>query len=366
MKTSARGRSGLYFVSPVADASVIGGASVVAYLLMWSFRDRIPMDSVYAASAALLVAVNWPHFSATVYRLYHSRANVRQYPLTAIAIPFVLLGGVWASFAEPDAVAPYFVKLYLIWSPYHFSGQTLGITLLYARRANVRFSKAERFAIAAFIYGTFLLPTIAFETGRTGSDYYGVVYPALGLPVWTRQVAEVWLAGCAVALVFIVLRWKRDGKALPPAIILLPALTQFVWFVLGSRLRAFNEFVPMFHSLQYLFIAWALQLKEKLDVESITPSRRYVAWETVRWLLLNIVGGMLLFETLPLLFEMTGYPTAFVTGIIFSAVQVHHFFVDGVIWKLKSPTVSSPLMVNLSELAGAPANVPNVPAQGIR
>ncbi len=202
------------------------------------------------------------------------------------------------------------------------------------------------------IYGTFLLPTMRFEAGFGESEYYGIAYPTLGLPAWAPQIALAWLSLCGLGLVAMLIRWNRRGQALPPAIVFLPALTQFVWFVPGSRLVAFNEFVPMFHSLQYLFIAWTLQLKERLDFDGIAPSRRYVMWETVRWLLMNIVGGLLLFETLPLVFSLTGAPTAFVTGVILAAVQVHHFFVDGVIWKLKTPTVSSPLMVNVSELLG--------------
>ena len=109
----------------------------------------------------------------------------------------------------------------------------------------------------------------------------------------------------------------------------------------------------MFHSLQYLFIAWALQLREKLELQRIGPSRRYVRWESLRWFLMNVIGGLLLFETLPMIFQLTGADAAFVTGVIFAAVQIHHFFVDGVIWKLKTPTVSSPLMGNIRELAGA-------------
>jgi hypothetical protein len=361
MTTSDTDRARLYFVSPVVDALLIGGASIFTFALTWGFQDRIPMSQVYAVSAALLIAVNWPHFSATVHRLYHSRANIQQYPLTAIAVPLLILGGVWASFVEPDAVAPYFVKLYLIWSPYHFSGQTLGLTLLYARRAGLRFTKGERFVLAAFIFATFIVPLVRFETGRGDRVYYGVNYPTMGLPDWTRVVAESWLAVTAVALVLVLLRLKRGGRPLP-LIVLLPALAQFVWFVPGSGLAAFNEFVPMFHSLQYLFIAWALQLKEKLDVKALAPSRRYVLWETFRWLVLNVIGGLLLFETLPLVFQVTGASAAFATGVIFAAVQIHHFFVDGVIWKLKSPAVSSPLMVNLSELVTSP-NVHAAPAR---
>ena len=40
----------------------------------------------------------------------------------------------------------------------------------------------------------------------------------------------------------------------------------------------------------------------------------------------------------------------FYIGVTIIAVQIHHFFVDGVIWKLKRKSVSSPLMVNLHDM----------------
>ena len=122
---------GLYFVGPVVDSSVLGGVSILAYVVIYWASSRIPMTTIHAASAALLVVVNHPHFSATVYRLYHSRANIAQYPMTALVVPFVVVGGVWASFASPEVVAPLFIKLYLIWSPYHFSGQSFGISMVW-------------------------------------------------------------------------------------------------------------------------------------------------------------------------------------------------------------------------------------------
>jgi hypothetical protein len=38
--------------------------------------------------------------------------------------------------------------------------------------------------------------------------------------------------------------------------------------------------------------------------------------------------------------------------VILCGVQIHHFFVDGVIWKLKKKSVASPLMVNIEDLVG--------------
>jgi len=43
------------------DAAVIGGASIVAYAVLWAIRERgaVEMETIYATSAALLVVVNW-------------------------------------------------------------------------------------------------------------------------------------------------------------------------------------------------------------------------------------------------------------------------------------------------------------------
>jgi len=106
----------------------------------------------------------------------------------------------------------------------------------------------------------------------------------------------------------------------------------------------------MFHSLQYLLIAWSMQLKEKMDENGIAPSSAFVIGESGRWFVINVAGGAILFYVLPQLAAWGGMPIQFATPVILSAVQIHHFFVDGVIWKLKNPKVSSPLLVNIGDL----------------
>lgn len=108
----------------------------------------------------------------------------------------------------------------------------------------------------------------------------------------------------------------------------------------------------MLHSLQYILVAWGLQLKEKLDVQGLSPSRHYALTETARWLTLNFIGGAVLFYLLPYTGVMLGYSSFFSLAIFFSAIQIHHFFVDGVIWKLKNQTVSHPLMMNVNDITG--------------
>jgi hypothetical protein len=340
----------LYFVNAGVDYALIGGISIAAYVLLKALHNGARTDVVWMIAGWFAWIVNWPHFSATSYRLYHSRRNVRQYPITALVVPVLIATAAVGSFASPVGVAPWLVKFFVIWSPYHFSGQSVGISLIYARRAGFSVGRTERLAVSGFIFSTFLLQTSLAETGRGDSEFYSVAVPQLGLPLWVPQVLRLWMGLCAVAFLFFAIRWSVRQKRLLPPIVLLPALSQFVWFVPGAAMPSFNEFVPFFHSLQYLLIAWLVQLKEKLDITASTPSRRYVFEETARWALINLAGGIFLFWVLPRLGERTGVTLAFSTAVILSAVQIHHFFVDGVIWKLKDPRVSSPLLSNVSDL----------------
>jgi len=344
----------LYFVNALVDHALIGGVSIVVFVLLRRFHSGMRTETVWVTGVALAWIVNWPHFSATSYRLYHSGANIRQYPITALVVPFLVGIATVGSFASPGGVAPWLVKVFMIWSPYHFSGQSLGITLVYGRRAGLTVGRWERLAFSGFIFSTFLYLTASSEAGWADTQFFEVSVPTLGLPGWVALVMAGWMGICAVAVLFFAVRWSVRQRRILPPIVLLPAAAQFVWFVLGSRLPSFYEFVPLFHALQYLLVAWVVQLKEKLDSRALAPSQRFVVWESARWVVLNVAGGALLFWALPRLGASAGFSLGFATAVVFAGVQIHHFFVDGVIWKLKNPRVSSPLLVNIGELAAAP------------
>jgi hypothetical protein len=366
MQTTAEPKRPLYFVNPVVDVALIGGVSIAAFVALWfvpgPHGSHMPRDAVWSIAAALMWVVNWPHFSATSYRLYHTRSNISQYPITALVIPVLLAVVVVGSFLSPRGVAPWLVKLFTIWSPYHFSAQTLGITMIYARRGGFMVTPRIRLALSGFIFGTFLVQNAVTEAGQALGTFYTVSYPTLGIPGWVPDLLRYWMWGCgAVFLYFVVSGSRKRGEVIPP-IILLPAVTQFVWFTLGWRVPAFNEFVPFFHAVQYLLIAWVMQIGETLAARAPTDRRRFVLAESLRWAAFNLVGGVLLFWALPRLGERFGFTLPFATAVILSAVQIHHFFVDGVIWKLRNPKVASPLMSSVDHLIAGPSPRPTTTA----
>ncbi len=136
------------------------------------------------------------------------------------------------------------------------------------------------------------------------------------------------------------------------AIVLVPAAAQVVWFVYGFNVPSFYEFVPAFHGLQYLLVAWTMHARETSELGEPGGLGRI----TAQWAAGNVVVGALLFWGIPQLFSgMPAEGLQFSMPVVISAVQIHHFFVDGVIWKLRRKSVSSPLMAGFDELVGPSA-----------
>jgi hypothetical protein len=347
----------LYFVNPWLDAAVLGGLSIVFFVVLRLFFDGTARPTgIVQAAATLSIFVNYPHFSATLYRLYQSPDNIRQFPVTAFGVPALIVAAVVASLWQPVWVAPYFLMLFLFWSPFHYSGQTIGITMLYARRGSFEIGRWQRLALSTFVYSTFL---VSFTHAHiTSMVRYGVTIPLVKIPDWFDAISIAVMCAGALGFLYFVYTWSRANRRIPPAIILLPAFTQFVWFFPGTQSKMFYEFVPVFHSLQYMYIAWAMQIGLRVGQPQGARPGGSVLKESVRWGVSNYVGGMLLFIALPWMVYWVDLPLITSAGIVIAAVNIHHFFVDGVIWKIRNVGAASPLMMNVADWVPRPAPVP--------
>ncbi|HMO16681.1 MAG TPA: hypothetical protein PKA63_09360 [Oligoflexia bacterium] len=338
-----------YFFGPYVDFFLAGGFSILMYFFISrNFSADGPPKMLMTLAAGLLWVGNWPHFAATNLRLYGSLSTIRQYPLTATLVPVFILIGMVLSLMNPETVAPYFIKIFLLWSPYHFSGQTVGVTLIYARRANFTLSYIERRALSWFVFGTFLYATARSETFVGVHKYYDIAYPTFGLPLWVPELIAPVMWFSAIIFFWAYLRESFGRKQILPFIILVPCVAQFVWFVAGSGVQGFYEFVPFFHSIQYLLVAASMRVVEQSEIRKDSSK---VLLSMGGWTLSIVCLGAILFYVLPRYIEYQfSIPLYLALGVSGAAVQIHHFFVDGVIWKLRRETVAQPLMVNAKEI----------------
>ena len=102
-------------------------------------------NSVLLASAFYFLTIfcNNPHYMATVYRAYHTGADFNQYRFFTIYVTVLLILTVTLVHLWPTAF-PWVLTLYLVWSPWHYSGQNFGIAMLMARRSGAQPSHQDR------------------------------------------------------------------------------------------------------------------------------------------------------------------------------------------------------------------------------
>ena len=358
-----------YFIGPKSDFFFIGGFSILVFPLLYLVSDWVYFSEFLTTVFFAQIIVNFPHFSATVFRLYRSKENVFNFPVTSFVLPVIILLITLAALISPAYFAAIFLMTYFLWSPYHFSGQSSGVTMVYARRNNLRIGKRERFFLSGFIFTSFILP-FAWVFSGTGPDIlraeehitrterlFGSAFYTVNLPDWVQWPLLVFLITCALGFFILMTRQSREkGLRFAPFMVFVPAIAHFIWFAFSLQLGAFAfiALVPLFHSLQYLYIAWAVQLREKYAAMKTSPSFKDIKKESLGWYGANVFGGILQFLVLPALaadFFNVDFFYAFL--IIATGVQLHHFFVDGVIWKLRNPNALSALTSNIPKWSKA-------------
>ena len=329
-----------YFFGPCRDAFFAGGFSLLALVAFFLLDSPDTAAWSLRASLLLLWFVNWPHFSATLQRLYHSKENILAHPFSALVSP-LLFAGLGAIVLCSPLYASVPVHLYALWAPFHFSSQSLGISFIYARRSGIELSLWQRRAFVWFCHSSFLAMTAQVESSTTLQRFGVVSYPTLGVPTFLVPVALAVFGGCFIFWLWTLIQWKRKNERALPWIVLLPISTQVIWFTLGPFSSSFNQLVPMFHSLQYLPIVWWMSMKE----EGVSLRASF------QWARTNFLGGAVLFWGLPSAIALAGFPLDLAQIAVFTAINLHHFYIDGIIWKLRNPRVSSPLMGTLAHVA---------------
>jgi hypothetical protein len=360
-----------YFVSAWVDAAFLGGISIAFFFALrflapafgGSSGDALLGEPVFGQSTvewALLAVwvVNWPHFAATSYRLYQSSDTRNQFPITSYVVPILLGALAIAALASPQGVAPWLIKVFFIWSPYHFAGQTIGLALLYARRTGFPVSPLLRWSLTWFCFAVFADTQVRFESQPDPVLFEAITIPTLNMPGWVADLTNLAVIGLGLVLAYAVIETVQRSSHRFPFILAVPVVAHLVWFKLSTSvwtLIGFFVFVNLFHSLQYLFVAWFMQMKERQAITGQTGSPMSLLADTARWgALIVLVGAFMFRGSAELIAAVTNVQYGVALAVMVATFQIHHFFVDGVIWKLRSPHVGKALATSLDELLGRP------------
>ncbi|MBZ5722277.1 MAG: hypothetical protein LAO03_18045 [Acidobacteriia bacterium] len=346
----------LWIYNPWLDLVVGCGAWSAPLLLITYFARNSSTLAWSVAFYGLALFFNYPHYMATLYRAYHRAEDFERYRIftvhiTALVALTLVLSHFWF------AILPWIFTLYLTLSPWHYSGQNYGLFMMFARRAGAKPSNAERQALyLAFLlsYGVLFL---SFHTGPS-SD---LLFISIGLPGRVSTLVVMVLAVAFVATSAFGLSRLAGQVGWRP---LLPALTlfstQFLWFLLptalslGERLqipqsRYSSGVLAVMHAAQYL---WITSYYARREASAENTGR----WRPWAYFGVLIAGGIALFVPGPWLASRLFHRDFGASFLIFTAlVNIHHFILDGAIWKLREGRIAALLLDTRERVSAATA-----------
>ena len=337
--SGAGARFDRFILGPAADLFFFGpGATIVVAAILLAMPHLGPAAAGLAGpvTAALSFLLVGPHYAATYRRAYTSREVVRAHPWVTLVVPPILLAAALLAVRYPTTVGLAYFGLYVGWSGYHYSGQSLGLAMLYPLRQGARLDPREKRLIRLPLLVSWILSLLGLfrlSSSARNPAYEAVRHAYLGppLPAWGVALG---LAMLAVSLtgVWTVARERRArGVPLPwPTYAVLSA--QIAWFTIGLYQPLFNILlVPMFHGLQYLGLtSWHASREPGAG-----GLGRFAGYVVVVLLL-----GLVINPGLFMLFRGSDAGSTLVSAAaVTTFVNLHHFLLDGRIWRLRERRV---------------------------
>jgi tetratricopeptide (TPR) repeat protein len=335
----------VWFYGPALDLIVGCGAWSAPLLVISYFAIASNTRAWAVAFYALALFFNYPHYMATIYRAYHRVEDFQKYRIfTVYTTGVVLLAGLLSHFWL--GILPWIFTLYLTWSPWHYSGQNYGLFMMFARRAGANLEQAERRALYGAFIVSYLVLFLGFHTGPSSDP----LFISLGISAVAGRWGQIVLGAVFLGLAAYGLRGllrAAEWRKLSPCLTLFSS--QFLWFLLPTAIvlmkgmeipqsRYSSGVLAVMHSAQYLWITSYYARREASGDQSRS-------WHPWAYFAVLMAGGIALFVPGPWLASRVFHHDFTASFLIFTAlVNLHHFILDGAIWKLRDGRIAALLL----------------------
>ncbi len=372
-----------WLFGPLPDLLFGCGLAYAAVFVLEAFagarmRSALPYTTALLPVSLLASA----HYGATALRAYERAEDRRGYALFTLWST-LLLGAAFAAGVHVAVLGSWFVTVYLTWSPWHYALQNFGVAMTFLRRRGVDVAPRTRRLLHASFVLSFVLAAVAMHGTRTDAAYAPGALRAgaiaflplgelLGVPVGSASVVLV-AAGVAYAAATTGALWTLRRAArwseIAPALVLIA--TQALWFsvpVLARHASVFGGLEPLSvehaayaflwvgagHAAQYLwFTAWFAKAQGRSRSHGLFVFKALCAGSAL-W-------GVPALLFAPGLLGRVPYDEGLAL-LVAALVNVHHFVLDGVVWKLRDGRVARFLLGARGTADSNPSPPRRVPA----
>lgn len=331
-------------LSPTLDLLCVGGLSIVVFIpLLLSGRQDLLFIAA-GAQAWFATAINMPHFMASYRIVYRSRDMIMKHKWASMYVPAILLAYVaialWMSQTTPipAIVLVATASGYLAW---HYTGQVWGMMASYSYLAGQKFEPVERFLVRSSLRILLVWQVTWF------------LYTQLRDRELVRPLYVLISTGTIVAFVLgaigLAIMYRRTGR-MPPIRAIVAWLAIFVWYAVLARDPRAIFWVQIAHALQYL--AFPIRVELNRTTQTAPTSGRvagHMALYGVGLLALSyLIGQVVPGTAMSVVADIFGEePGKVAPVLILMFINIHHYFTDGVIWKISNPEVRRELFAHV-------------------
>jgi hypothetical protein len=335
-------------IHPKIDPWLVGGLSIPVLLTFIVMSSNIPQELILGNFLVLTVLVNGTHFMASYFLLYSSWEYIKRYRAASIFMPIGLLsiGALSLWIAAPPHNDPALIQGLLIvttlYLALHYTGQVWGMMASYAHLHGIRFSPAERFTLRACLR---VMAGWQMVWALTTSPAY---IPSALLPWASTCMSLLTIAGSISLVVgtltLITLRRRVDSPL--PLTLLLPFGSLYVWYTFLYFHPQSIFWVQIFHATQYLSFPFRVEAnratRKQGGLLSTSQARHLLTYS-----LTLCAASLFVFVGID---KALNYPNGgfeSYTLVFVYLVNIHHYFIDGCIWHIRSPEVRTDLFAHI-------------------
>lgn len=330
---------------------------VMLVLLAWSWGRLWQPTSPYliesfSVFAFLQALINWPHFIVSYKVLYLDHRDWRKYKVAMLHVPLGLaaawlLAAYWAwtdqlIFANNFSYLVWMLAaFYLAW---HYVGQSWGLVALGLLQAGCTISKRERDVLSGSLK-VMIVWHLVWAMQQVGSVPVLVELKSPMLMTLANYSAITSAFVVALVLARLYLRHKHLPEKIWAPLVLL-----YLWYLVLWTEPTYALFIQLSHALQYLIFPAKIQMarmaEERQTGHDLLAS---ATWPWVRlvatYLSCALIGWLVFVGPIR---WWDDHPTVVIlAGLTASLVNIHHYFTDGAVWKLRDARVRNLLLAPL-------------------
>lgn len=351
--------------SPAIDFIFLGGGylAILLPILLFFPRDEMVISQVSIAFLILANFINHPHFAHSYHIFYRDFFDKffdphfelkNRFIFAGIIVPLVLAGFfTYCLFSGEYYLLGFAGNVMVFFTGWHYVKQGYGMLMVSSVLKRSFYNEAEK---KIFLINSYVVWGFSWVYGNrivSERELWGVEYFAFSVPNWTLWVIGFALLISSVMAALIFIRHcRKDYDAFPKNGAIAYITSLYVWLIVFNIHPILGFIIPAFHSAQYLIVVWRYEINRSIAEynaeKSETPLSKpaSVNRRLINFALLGIIAGILGFWFAPFVmdtvtnFDLTGLSATAFLFMFWVFINIHHYFIDNVIWRRENTDVS--------------------------